>query len=354
MMNRTVDAALSSAHAWSSGIVVAVPAAVVDGHAVGAALDFSLGHAELAEPLRMRLRESRELLIMNSGRLGALAEYATIAAADRPRAMAYVNSGPGMGGGIVVNGDLYLGSHMMAGECGHIGVAFDGPVCPCGARGCLSLYLGNDGMLQAAGLAEYAASHGRERALAELLARLEGGQESALEILDRAGQALASAVATMTNYTDVDLVVLGGSLPRFERWIGPAVSAFIKTRFRVIPEFAPAIATARLGEDAIRLGAWMLARETVLRDPAQVPLLVGGPGARRPRAHDRHRRVPHASGAWADPSNARCWTAREDALLGIWFSGIMLGWARSSSTSSCAMRPTSGVTSMVGSVRQVL
>lgn len=275
-INRTVQAARALGRAWSSGIVVALPAAVVDGRAIGAALDFGIGHTELLEPLRGRLEVPTDLLIMNSGRLGALAEYNSIALADRPKVMAYVNSGPGMSGGIVVDGDLYLGSHLMAGECGHIGVAFDGPPCACGARGCLSLYAGNDGMLEAALLGDFAASHGRERAITELLAQAERGESRATEVLARAGAALAAAVGTMTNYTDVDLVVLGGSLPRFERWIRPAVTAFLEARARIVPEFAPAIATARLGEDAIRMGAWMLGRESVLRDPAQVPVLAEG------------------------------------------------------------------------------
>lgn len=57
--------------------------------------------------------------------------------------MVYVASAPlGVGGGVVIDHRLYGGEHGLAGEVGHIVVDRAGPQCACGARGCLTLYLG--------------------------------------------------------------------------------------------------------------------------------------------------------------------------------------------------------------------
>ncbi|WP_432534419.1 ROK family protein [Kineococcus arenarius] len=270
--------AVATAHpaGWVAQTVVAVPAPVVAGTAIGAAIEFGLGRTELHEALRPLASPTGDLVIRNDGRLGALAEHAAIAPEERPRTMAYVVGGLGVGGGLVVDGELFLGAHAMAGECGHISVDARGPECDCGARGCLALYLGLPALLSGAGLTGHAERSGHDAALDELVRRLQRQDPTAHESVDRAGAALAAAIGTMSNYTDLDLVVLGGTLPRLYPWLQPHVDRLVRSRARRITEFNPRTALARHGEEAPLRGAWLLARRSVLQDPDRVPLLDRG------------------------------------------------------------------------------
>jgi glucokinase len=56
--------------------------------------------------------------------------------------------GTGVGGGILIGGRLYTGTHGFAGELGHTTVDMDGPPCPCGGRGCLETFLGSKAIVR--------------------------------------------------------------------------------------------------------------------------------------------------------------------------------------------------------------
>ncbi|MCV2393878.1 ROK family protein [Actinotalea sp. M2MS4P-6] len=277
-----VDAALQAeaaaaqiAGAWVCGTVVGVPGPVASGRVLADSIEFGTPRTDLFEPLRERLPAGRDLVVMNDGRLGAVAEYSAIPPRERPRSMAYLTGGKGVSGGLIVAGMPHLGAHLMAGECGHISVAMDGPPCDCGARGCLTLYLGTDALFAATDLTTLAADRGQDVALVRLEERLAAGDADARTALDRAGRALASAIGTMSNYTDIDLVVLGGALPRLERWLLAPVTELLDARQERIPEFNPVVASARRGDGATLIGAWLLARQRLMADPSRVPLLGG-------------------------------------------------------------------------------
>ena len=77
----------------------------------------------------------------NDANLGALAE-ATFGAGRGKRNLFYVMLSEGIGGGVIVDGRIYLGRAGAAGELGHIVVDPDGQVCRCGNRGCLATVAG--------------------------------------------------------------------------------------------------------------------------------------------------------------------------------------------------------------------
>ena len=75
-------------------------------------------------------------LVVNRSRVGALAELSQGAGRD-VQDMIYISIGTGVAAGIVHQRQLYLGANSSAGELGHVTVTPDGPLCPCGNRGCL-------------------------------------------------------------------------------------------------------------------------------------------------------------------------------------------------------------------------
>ena len=123
-------------------------------------------------PLRAMLEERLDAstVIDNDANAAALGE-ALFGAGRGQRNLLYVNVGTGIGAGVVLNGRLYHGQHGMAGEIGHVTVAPDGPLCPCGKRGCLEAVAAG----RAIGLRGQAAARAEPGAAGRVLA-LAGGR----------------------------------------------------------------------------------------------------------------------------------------------------------------------------------
>jgi predicted NBD/HSP70 family sugar kinase len=112
---------------------------------------------------------------------------------------ALVTVGAGIGCGLVVNGRLVAGSHGVAGEIGHIAVDPAGPVCHCGARGCVEAIAGTAAIVAQAGVPIEAAV---------VLAR--GGDVRVRAVFARAGAAIGTGLAAMANLVGPARIVVSG------------------------------------------------------------------------------------------------------------------------------------------------
>ncbi|MCU1645099.1 MAG: family transcriptional regulator [Nocardia sp.] len=207
--------------------------------------------------------------VINDGNAAAFAEYH---ARPRRRGLVLIEAGTGIGGGVVLDGRIQIGSHGIAGEPGHMPVALDGPPCVCGARACLVLYAGPEAVLTAAGLGELLIREGLHAASTRLIEALRAGDEQAVAAVRTAGQALGVVILSVTALLDVDEIVLGGLLAHWFPWLAPTIDEQLAGRRVLAPGLQLTIAPAVLGEDAMLLGAIEFARRTVLSDPASVPL----------------------------------------------------------------------------------
>ncbi|MDO8143986.1 ROK family protein [Isoptericola sp. 178] len=201
------------------------------------------------------------VVVANEAKLAALAELA----GDVPPSFLYVSGDVGIGGGIVVDGALFLAERGWNGEIGHVVVDPAGPRCTCGAHGCLEQYAGKEAILRAAGLAA-------DAPLGELIAllRADGGAPAgqARAAVVRAGQALGSALADFVNLTGVSTVVLGGVYTDLEEWLRPEVEAGLADRVLAAP-FAPVVVRAAVaGEHAALTGGAREVLREVVADPA--------------------------------------------------------------------------------------
>jgi len=186
-----------------------------------------------------------------------------------------VTLGSGIGGGIVVGGDLFRGAHGFAGEVGHMVIDPDGPMCACGKRGCFETYASGNALAQ---LASEAAQVGQAAAILELAGgSIEGlrgehvtqaaayGDPEAEALLARLGWWLGLGLANLAGIFDPQMIVVGGGLAEAgEAVLGPARLAFAEliegARFRPpIP-----IVVAELGERAGAIGAAVVARRFLL------------------------------------------------------------------------------------------
>jgi glucokinase-like ROK family protein len=157
-----------------------------------------------AEALGSRL--GLPVQVDNDANLGALAELHWGAATGRRNA-AYLKVSTGIGAGLIVNGRLFHGSGGMAGEIGHTIIQEQGPVCRCGKRGCLETLAG------AAALVELLrGTHGPELTTQQLLEAAADGDSGARRVIADAGRYIGTAVATLCDLLNPELIVVGGEL----------------------------------------------------------------------------------------------------------------------------------------------
>ncbi|MFD4631117.1 ROK family protein [Streptomyces sp. NPDC058284] len=197
------------------------------------------------------------LTVDNEANFGALAELWL--GEDSSEDFLHVSAEIGIGAALVVDGQLLRGAHGFAGELGHVPVKPDGRSCPCGGRGCLEQYAGEEAVLRAAGLEP---GSGRSERLAE---RASAGDVTVQRALRDAGTALGIALTGAVNLLDPRTVVLGGALSRLAPWLLPAIEQELTER---TAGRACAVTVSDLGSDGPLLGAAHSVARAVLDDPA--------------------------------------------------------------------------------------
>ncbi|MET9804175.1 ROK family protein [Streptomyces sp. NPDC006368] len=200
----------------------------------------------------------------NEANAAALAEL-WFGGLERVRSFLYLTGEIGVGGALVVDGELMRGAHGFAGEIGHVVVDRDGPECRCGSRGCLEQYAGQAALLRGAGIDEQAGMPG----VVEVERRAGRGDARAVAALERAGQMLGLVVSGAVNLLDPDAVVLGGIYRGLMPWLGPAVDEELTAR--VVSGLWPAgsgrLRASSSSGDAARGAAALVVRD-VIADPA--------------------------------------------------------------------------------------
>lgn len=171
----------------------------------------------------------------NEAKMAAIAQipgYATERASflnvvDRTDSFIYLSTDIGIGGAVVRDGEVVMGSHGFAGEIGHLSVAMNGPLCSCGRHGCLEAFAGRRALVEAAGIAEDGDATSSE-AIDMFLQRWRAGDSDVAKVVDQAADALVSAIASTVNLVDVDTVLLGGLWTHF----GDELATVLEGRLR--------------------------------------------------------------------------------------------------------------------------
>ncbi|MCH8813494.1 MAG: ROK family protein [Chloroflexi bacterium] len=181
--------------------------------------------------------------------------------------MLYMTVSTGVGGGIIIDGDLYRGTRGAAGELGHMIIDYDGPPCGCGGNGCLeSLISGTaiakegERLIDAGKAPELTKLRDAEGAVtAEMMNRaVKAGDEAVAEYADRVGMYLGVALASYVNIFNPSVIVIGGGVSQSgEMFMDQAVATMKRKAMR-----APlADVTVKLGQLQDRAGTLgMIAR----------------------------------------------------------------------------------------------
>ena len=215
-------------------------------------------------PLRHRLVEAFELscVVDNDAKALALAEHWQGAGRGSHNMLGMVVS-TGVGGGIILDGRLRHGMTGNAGHVGHIIVWPGGPLCGCGARGCVEGVASGSGLARRleAALAEGAETRlGRGATAADIALAAREGDPLAAELFRTAGEGVGRGIASAAALLDVELVAIGGSIA-LRAWdlLGPPLLAELERSARLDFTRDVSVVHAQLGEDAGLYGAARLA-----------------------------------------------------------------------------------------------
>lgn len=219
-------------------------------------------------PLADLLRDAAggEVTVTNDANAAALGEQRVGAAKGRDDVLLFT-LGTGVGGGVVLGGQLMDGAHGFGGEVGHLIVEEGGRLCPCGNHGCIEAYASGT----AIGLAARARLVDQDvdsvlRDDPTLTGRsvsdaAQAGDALAESVLVEVGRWLGVAAAGLVNVLDPEVILVGGGAAvSTAPWVLPAAEAALAERIlgRQLRPMPPFELTA-LGDDAGMIGAAMLA-----------------------------------------------------------------------------------------------
>ena len=217
----------------------------------------------------MRKRFGVPFYLGNDVNLGVLGEYRYGAARGYENVVGLF-VGTGVGGGLILNGELFTGNAFKAAELGHMVLDPEGPLCGCGQRGCLEAFSSKQGM---SAYIRQQVSRGRGSLLGEVVSAgvfkskklkkaLAAGDIVAKEAVDRSCHWLAVATGTLINIFSPDLVLYGGGviealgdlylekvLGEVDRYCMPEIRSTVQMK------------CASLGDDSVLYGALALIEE---------------------------------------------------------------------------------------------
>ena len=214
------------------------------------------------------------VFVDNDGNVAALAEYLYGAARGKSH-MVMLTVGTGIGGGLILGGEIYRGSTGAGAELGHVVIQADGPPCQgnCPNHGCVESLasgtaLGREGRAAAESAADSALgkllAEGKEidgRAVTEAAL---AGDEIAIGVFDLIGGRLGVACASFANIFQPNAIVIGGGvIAAGDLLLEPARREVRERALRPMNETP--ILEATLGNDAGMIGAAAMARRELAK-----------------------------------------------------------------------------------------
>jgi glucokinase len=227
------------------------------------------------EPLKELVSAGTGLpvVVENDANVAAWAEFRYGAAEDAEDSMVLFTVGTGIGGGIVLGGQLVRGAHGIAAELGHVQAVPGGHPCGCGRRGCIEQYASGNALVRYAqsGAKDDPAAAARLLAMAggevgaitgpTVTAAAQAGDAVAIEAFQQAGTWLGVAIADMVQILDPHVIVVGGGvIEAGDLLLGPALVSYSEQLAQRAKSPIAEIRPARMGNTAGIVGAADLAR----------------------------------------------------------------------------------------------
>jgi glucokinase len=220
---------------------------------------------EIANHLKNHL--NLPIFVDNDANAMALAEL-RFGAAQRFSNVICLTVGTGIGGGIIINKNLWRGSNFSAGEIGHIVIKYDGKPCKCGNQGCLEAYCSSQVMMDRTrdklknGMSEIfndvLSGDLQNLNIKKLFSAAKKGDEIALQVIEETAVILGAGISGIVNLINPDAIIFGGGI--IDGGAGFIEAAGAEIRRRAFPTATEnlRILKAELGNDAGFIGAGLL------------------------------------------------------------------------------------------------
>ena len=225
-------------------------------------------------PLKDILQErlGKKTFLINDANAAALGEF-YFGAARGTRNFIYITLSTGIGGGIIIDGNIYSGAIGAAGEVGHMTIDDEGPICKCGNRGCWETLASGTALAREAKLRikegvrtsilEYADGDVEKVTAQVIHSAAEQGDNLAKELIARTGYYVGVGLANLINIFNPELIIIGGGLSNIgDMLLQPALKTAGERAYKETFQ-AVRFASAELGRNSGVIGAAVFAlRET--------------------------------------------------------------------------------------------
>jgi glucokinase len=233
-----------------SGVGVGVPGFILmdKGIVVGAPNLPEFDNYPVRDEIEKRL--GARVILENDANAAALGEKWMGAGRDVDD-LILLTLGTGIGGGIIINGNILRGYLGMAGEIGHTTISSNGYPCGCGNTGCVEKYASATAVSAMARLMNL----GHDLSSEDVFHLAKGGNPRAQAIFESVGIALGTLLASLVNTFNFPLYLLGGGMTAAWELFEPPMLAETSRRSFIYRKNPPRIERATLGGDAGLFGA---------------------------------------------------------------------------------------------------
>jgi len=203
------------------------------------------------------------VMVANEADAAALGEY-YFGNGKGSALLIYLSLGVGIGCGIVMEGHLFTGVSGAAGEIGHTTLMLDGPLCPCGRRGCFEALASTRALVEAARVHPEADPGVSSQ---EIIARSLQGERWALQSVHNIADYVGQAAVNIVNLFDPDRLILGGPLAQADNYLLWPVERRLESESISHREGHLTVQTSTFRDQATIIGSGACVLEQVLQDP---------------------------------------------------------------------------------------
>lgn len=227
--------------------------------------NIKMEHAPVAEEFKKYI--DKPVNMENDANAAAYGEY--IASGGNAQSFVFMTLGTGVGGGIIINGDIYRGFNGAGAEIGHSSIVFDGKECTCGKKGCLEVYASVTALIDQTREAMEKHPESLMHKWVEKEGHVSGrtafecakaGDETALAVKNAYIRYVAEGINNMINIFQPEKFVIGGGISKEGNILLEPIKEFVyKNDYN---KFMPKteISIAKLYNDAGIIGAAMAAK----------------------------------------------------------------------------------------------
>lgn len=220
-----------------AGIGVSVPG-LIKRETGEVAVSPNLGWSDLPVKVILESKLKLPVFVENDANAAAFSElwYGPLEEI-RVKTLLYILVVDGLGTGLIINGELHVGSRIGMGGFGHMCLERNGELCSCGRKGCWETLAS-----ESATIARYHRLMSNKNgsmttSISEIIAKANKGDEKALAALTATAEYLGEGIASLAHGLSPETVVVGGDIATAWNLIGPVITEKVKSRY-IVPEVA--------------------------------------------------------------------------------------------------------------------